>query len=279
MTIDNDTNLGLYLADISKIPLLTEREEYELARRAKGGDTLAIEALTRANLRFVVKIAKIYSRRLKGQASLLDLIQEGNLGLMEAVKNFDFSRGFRFTTYAAYWIKQYIQRAYRSKYSMIRLPIRRQEALDKVKKRAQQFYMEMGQEPKIEDLLDDIDLTPKQIEMLSTIREPALPLESRLSDESKTISEVLIDPESMDPQDEAAARQLQERIEKVFGFLSPTEREIIKMRFGFEGGQRLSLRKIGKIVGLSQERVRCIERRALEKLRRPSIRAYLEGFF
>jgi RNA polymerase primary sigma factor len=271
--------LGLYLSDISKIPLLDEKEEYELAKRAKSGDAIAIDALIQANLRFVVKIAKIYNRRLKGPASLLDLIQEGNIGLMEAVKNFDFSKGFRFTTYAAYWIRQYIQRAYRSKYSMIRLPVRRQEVLDKVKKRSQQFYMQMGREPSLEDIAKDLDLSQQQIEMLSTIREPALPLESRLSESSKTISEILEDPKALNPQDQVAGKQLQSRIEKVLGFLSPTEREIIKMRFGFQDGQKLSLRKIGKIIGLSQERVRCIERRALEKLRRPSIRAYLEGFF
>lgn len=293
-----------YLKQINSIPLLTPNEEKELAKKIRAGDKKAREKFILANLRFVVKIAKQY---VKSGLSFLDLIQEGNIGLIEAVDRFDPSYGYRFTTFAAFWIKQAIQRAIAKKSSLIKLPIRKHRTCAKLARIKDKFLSEYGKQPTDKELANISGSSIEEVGLLSPFLSLQLisldaPLSSDDSNSRTKLSDVFVDTGTHLPFQYAAYSELEEKIEYILNFLNEKEQLVLRLRFGLNknnnnggddnnnskkykdnsngngNGTPLSLRQISKKLGLSPEGVRRIEKNALAKLRRPAIRAYLEGF-
>ncbi len=275
-----DTNtLSTYLVEINRTPLLSAEEEVNLSMEMRAGGPKGEEArkhFIEANLRFVVKLAKAFVNQ---GLSLSDLIQEGNIGLIEAVERFDPTMGFRFTTFGAYWIRQAMQRAIAKKARQIRLPVRKHRALAQMEYLRAQYYITHGAYPDLNELSKMMNLSVKTIKSLEESRETPVSLESPVGDDKNMeLANILEDHESHSPRDVALDDQMKEKIEKVLSFLTERERKILLLRYGFSDGDDISLRCISKKVGLSQEGVRRIEKEALNKLRRPAVRVYLEGF-
>ncbi len=278
MIREHSQSLGTYLTQINYTPLLSATEEIELCKKIQRGGKGSQEARQRfieANLRFVVKLSKMY--RNQG-LSMLDLIQEGNIGLIEAVDRFDPEMGFRFSTFSAYWIRQAMQRAIAKKARTIRLPVRKHRSVAKMEYLKGKFYLEFGRFPHERELAKLLKLPVSSIKQLIESREIPLSIESPINDDHTELSNFIEDKISPSPRKEALSDQLQTKLQKVMSFLSERERKILMWRFGFMGGKDLSLRHISRYVGLSQEGVRRIEKEAINKLRRPTIRAQLEGF-
>ena len=276
---DSNATLGMYLSQINRTPLLSADEEKSLCRTYKKGGPDADAARTQfveANLRFVVKLSKHFMNQ---GLSLSDLIQEGNIGLIEAFERFNPDLGFRFSTFSAYWIRQAMQRAIAKKARQIRLPVRKHRGLAQMEYERSKFSMEFGRFPTIQELSKLLKLSQKTIKQLIDSREVPVSLDAPVSGDSSTdLSNFLEDKDMLGPRMEAITDQLREKMEKVLGFLSERERKIILWRYGFFTGDDVSLRSISKKVGLSQEGVRRIEKEALNKLRRPALKSYLEGF-
>ena len=265
VTNREDKSLDKYLQDISKIPLITAEEEVELAQLIKKGNQQALDKLTKANLRFVVSVAKQYQNQ---GLKLPDLINEGNAGLVKAAKRFDETRGFKFISYAVWWIRQAITRAIAEKGRTIRLPIHITEKLNKIKKAQRQLSQKLGRAATVSELAQELSLTPKQVrEYLEKARVP-LSLDLRLGDNYDTeLGEMLEDPNAS-PEDFVMQSSLSNELESLIADLTPQQRQVITLRFGLNDGKAMTLVKIGEQLNISRERVRQIEREALNKLRK-----------
>jgi RNA polymerase primary sigma factor len=275
----SEDSVQLYLRDIGRVRLLSAKEEIELARRVCLGDQLAKKRLVQANLRLVVSVAKKYQNR---GLPFLDLIQEGNMGLIRASEKFDPERGYKFSTYATWWIRQGITRALADKSRTIRVPVHMVETINNLRKVTRKLSQELGRRPTIEDLARAMNCSITKVkEVLAANRTP-MSLDSPLGEEEdNSLSDVVQDETSTPPEDTAASVLLALDIRGVLSMLTPREREIIILRFGLKDGTQRTLEQVGKLVGITRERTRQIELKALRALRASDraemLRDYLEG--
>ncbi len=262
--IANDS-IRLYLCEIGKVPLLTAKEEVDLARRIKKGDQTAKKQLAEANLRLVVSIAKKYIGR---GLSFLDLIQEGNIGLFRAVEKFDPDRGFKFSTYATWWIRQAITRAIADQARTIRIPVHMVETINKLTHAQRRLVQELGREPLVEELAAEMDMEEKKVRHILKISQDIVSLEAPVgTEEDSKLGDFIEDDEAQSPL-EATNRQLvKENIHEMLQYLSPRERKIIEMRFGLNDGVGHTLEEVGHEFGVTRERIRQIEAKVLQKMK------------
>ena len=274
-----EDSVQVYLRDIGRVRLLSAKEEIELARRIAEGDELAKKRLVQANLRLVVSVAKKYQNR---GLPFLDLIQEGNLGLIRAAEKFDAERGFKFSTYATWWIRQGITRALADKSRTIRVPVHMVETINNLRKTTRKLSQELGRRPTLEDLAHAMNCSIIKIkEVLNANRTP-MSLDTPLGeDEDNSLSDVVQDESTTPPEDVTISALLASDIRGVLTTLTPREREIIILRFGLKDGHQRTLEQVGKLVGITRERTRQIELKALRALRSSDVteklRDYLEG--
>lgn len=258
----------IYLKEIGKIPLLTASQERALARRAQQGDKKAKEKLTVANLRLVVSIAKRYIGR---GLSFLDLIQEGNIGLLKAVEKFDWKKGYKFSTYATWWIRQAITRAIADQARTIRVPVHMVETINKLNKIIREYLQDHGEYPSVEELAKLTDKPVEKIEEILQADKEMVSLESPVgSDEDSTVGDFLKDDNISSPEETAMRMLIREEIEKVLNTLGPREAAVLKMRYGLIDGKAKTLEEVGQYFNVTRERIRQIEVKALRKLRHPS---------
>ena len=271
-------SLRLYLREISRIPLLSASSEVRLAERAERGDKDARNHLIEANLRLVVSIAKKYV----GQGlSLEDLIGEGNIGLIRAVTKFDYKKGFRFSTYATWWIKQAITRAILEGTRVVRLPVYIMEEVMRVKRTTRQLYQELGREPTPENIGARLDMSPERVSELLVWAEKVFSLDAPLSEEEEnTLGDIIEDTRERGPSELTDQRLLRDEIRKVLNQLTLRERQVIELRFGLVDDHDHTLEEVGRKLRVTRERVRQIEERAIRKLRHPTasriLREYLD---
>ena len=258
----------MYLTEIGKVSLLTREEEIALAKRVEQGDEAAIEKLIRSNLRLVVSIAKKYLGR---GLSMLDLIQEGNMGLMKAVKKYDWRRGFKFSTYATWWIRQAITRAIADQARTIRVPVHMIETINKFHRISRQMAQELGREPEPEEVAKRMGLDPeKGREILKIAQEPTSLQKKVGEDDDSELADFIQDEMVMAPDEAASAELLKEQMKEVLETLTPRERKVVELRFGLEDGRGRTLEEVGRDFGVTRERIRQIEAKALRKLKHPT---------
>ncbi len=269
-------SLRLYLREISRIPLLNASNESRLAERAENGEKEARDHLIEANLRLVVSIAKKYV----GQGlSLEDLIGEGNIGLIRAVTKFDYKKGFRFSTYATWWIKQAITRSILEGTRVVRLPVYIMEEVMRVKRTTRQLYQEMGREPTPDDIGERLSMTPERVSELMIWAEKVFSLDAPLSEEEEnTLGDIIEDVRERGPSEVTDQHLLREEIRKVLGQLTLRERQVIELRFGLVDDHDHTLEEVGKKLKVTRERVRQIEERAICKLRHPQASRILKDY-
>ncbi len=266
--------IKMYLREIGKIPLLSPVQERELARRAQMGDKVAREKLITANLRLVVSIAKRYIGR---GLSFLDLIQEGNIGLLKAVDKFDWKRGYKFSTYATWWIRQAITRAIADQARTIRIPVHMVETINKLTKIVNEFYKEHGRQPTLEELAELMDKPVEKIESILDAAKDIVSLEAPIGDDDGgTVGEAVADPGAISPKKEAMRMLIKEEVERILDTLAPREAMVLKMRYGLLDGKAKTLEEVGQYFNVTRERIRQIEVKALRKLRHPSRSKYLK---
>jgi RNA polymerase primary sigma factor len=260
-------NVQLYLKEIGKTPLLTSAEEKELARRVAKGDEQARQRLIKANLRLVVSIAKRYVGR--SPLSISDLIQEGNIGLFKAVEKFDPDKGFKFSTYATWWIRQAITRALADQSRTIRIPVHMVETISKFTQAKRKLAQELGREPLVEEIALEMDLPPEKVRHIQRISQEVVSLEAPISeDEDKsTLAEFISDDKSLTPLQLTSQELLRDQIKSIISELTERERKILEMRFGLEDGVTHTLEEVGRVFNVTRERIRQIEAKALEKIR------------
>ena len=273
-----DDPVKTYLKEIGRVPLLTAEQEADLARAAQAGDEQARRALSEANLRLVVSVAKRYVGR---GLPFLDLIQEGNLGLMKAAEKFEPERGFKFSTYATWWIRQSITRAIADQGRTIRIPVHLVENINRVKKTAGELLRKNGREPTVEEIAVQLDLEPDRVRELLQLAQDPISLETPVGEEEDAhLEDFIQDEEAGVPVDEAGRQLLRRELMNVLKSLTPREERVIALRFGLEDGQARTLEELGKEFNVTRERIRQIEAKALRKLRHPSrakrLRDYLE---
>ena len=263
-----DDPIKIYLKDIGNVPLLSFEEEVALAKRIETGDAQAKQLLSESNLRLVVSIAKRYMGR---GMSLLDLIQEGNMGLIRAVDKYDYRRGYKFSTYATWWIRQAITRAIADQARTIRIPVHMFETIQKLRKVSKQLQQELNREATYDELAERMNMSVDKIqEILQLSREP-VSLETPIGDEEDNqLSDFIKDESGTIPQDAAAYRLLQEHINEVLSTLSEREATVLKLRYGIDNGREMTLEEIGREFNVTRERIRQIEAKALRKLRSKS---------
>lgn len=260
----------MYLREIGKVSLLTATEEVELAKRMEKGDTEAKKRLIDANLRLVVSIAKKYIGR---GMLFLDLIQEGNLGLIRAVEKFDYRRGFKFSTYATWWIRQAITRAIADQARTIRVPVHMVETINKMVRMSRLLVQELGREPSDEEIAKKMGIEPSRVEEIRRISQLPVSLETPIGEEEDSqLGDFIEDHDLPSPDEAAAGHLLHEQIEDMLSTLSEREREVLHFRFGLEDGHSYTLEEVGKKFNVTRERIRQIEAKALRKLRQPSKR-------
>lgn len=264
LEISNDS-VRMYLSEIGRVPLIDAKKEVELARRIRKGDASAKQQLAEANLRLVVSIAKKYIGR---GLSFLDLIQEGNIGLFRAVEKFDPERGFKFSTYATWWIRQAITRAIADQARTIRIPVHMVETINKLTHTQRRLVQELGREPTVEELAVEMEMDIKKVRHIQKISQDIISLESPVgSEEDSKLGDFIEDEEAVNPF-EATNRQLRkENVHSMLEFLTPRERKIIEMRFGLQDGIGHTLEEVGKEFGVTRERIRQIEAKVLQKMR------------
>ncbi len=258
----------LYLKDIGKVPLLTAEEELELAIAMENGDAEAKKKLAEANLRLVVSIAKRYVGR---GMSLLDLIQEGNLGLMKAVEKFDYKKGFKFSTYATWWIRQAITRAIADQARTIRIPVHMVETINKLIRISRQLLQELGREPTPAEIANEMGFTEEKVREIQKISQDPVSLETPIGEEEDShLGDFIPDDDAPAPAEAASYTLLQEQLNEVLGTLTEREEEVLRLRFGLDDGRTRTLEEVGKRFNVTRERIRQIEAKALRKLRHPS---------
>ncbi|MBP3375762.1 MAG: RNA polymerase sigma factor RpoD [Clostridia bacterium] len=271
-----DDPVRQYLKEIGRIPLLTGDSEKELAERMMNGDEDAKSMLVESNLRLVVSIAKKYLGR---GMYFLDLIQEGNLGLMKAVEKFDYTKGYKFSTYATWWIRQAITRAIADQARTIRIPVHMVETIHKVTKYSRQMLQELGREPTAEEIGEKIGLSADRVREILKISQDPVSLETPIGEEEDShLGDFIPDEDTPAPAEAAASTMLRETIEKELHTLTPREAHVIKLRFGLYDGRSRTLEEVGKEFDITRERIRQIEAKALRKLRHPSRARHLRGF-
>ncbi len=262
--IANDS-IRMYLCEIGKVPLLTAKEEIELAQAIRRGDQKAKQKLAEANLRLVVSIAKKYIGR---GLSFLDLIQEGNIGLFRAVEKFDPDRGFKFSTYATWWIRQAITRAIADQARTIRIPVHMVETINKLTHTQRRLVQELGREPLVEELAAEMDMEEKKVRHILKISQDIVSLEAPVgTEEDSKLGDFIEDDDALSPSDFTNKTLLRENIRQMLKYLSPRERKIIEMRFGLQDGVGHTLEEVGKEFNVTRERIRQIEAKVLQKLR------------
>ncbi len=269
----------MYLKEIGRTPLLTSKEEKELARRIEAGDEIARQKLIQANLRLVVSIAKRYVNR-SPHLSILDLIQEGNIGLSRAVDKFDYRRGFKFSTYATWWIRQAVTRALADYSRTIRIPVHMVETITKYTQTKRRLMQELGREPLPEEIATEMNLDVEKVHYIQKISQEVISLETPIGDddEDSTLSDFIKDETSMSPDQLANAALLRDQIREVLTDLTERERKILSMRFGLEDNIPHTLEEVGKVFGVTRERIRQIEAKALDKIRNHKDIKKLEGY-
>ena len=266
----------MYLRDIGKVSLLDAAEEVALAKRVEAGDETAKDEIINANLRLVVSIAKKYIGR---GMQFLDLIQEGNLGLIRAVEKFDYRRGFKFSTYATWWIRQAITRAIADQARTIRIPVHMVETINKMVRISRQLVQKLGREPSDEEIAAEMKIEPERVEEIKRISQMPVSLETPIGEEEDSqLGDFIEDRSLPSPEDVAADNLLQEQIEEMLNALSDREREVLRYRFGLEDGRSYTLEEVGRRFGVTRERIRQIEAKALRKLRHPSRSKKLRDF-
>ena len=271
-----DDPVRQYLKEIGRIPLLVGDEEKVLAEKMVEGDEDAKNKLVESNLRLVVSIAKKYLGR---GMYFLDLIQEGNLGLMKAVEKFDYTKGYRFSTYATWWIRQAITRAIADQARTIRIPVHMVETIHKVTKYSRQMLQELGREPTAEEIGEKIGLSADRVREILKISQDPVSLETPIGEEEDShLGDFIPDDDTPAPAEAAAATMLRETIERELHTLTPREEHVIKLRFGLYDGRNRTLEEVGQEFNITRERIRQIEAKALRKLRHPSRARHLRGF-
>ena len=263
-----DDPVKIYLKEIGRVPLLSPDEETELAKRMAEGDSYAKKRLSEANLRLVVSIAKKYVGR---GMQFLDLIQEGNLGLLKAVEKFDYTKGFKFSTYATWWIRQAITRAIADQARTIRIPVHMVETITKVKKVSSQLLHETGHDPSAEEIADKLEMPAERVREIMRIAQDPVSLETPIGEEEDShLGDFIPDDDAPAPADAASLMLLKEQLNEVLSTLTDREAKVLRLRFGLEDGRSRTLEEVGKEFDVTRERIRQIEAKALRKLRHPS---------
>lgn len=266
----------MYLKEIGRVELLSADEEVELAKRILAGDDSAKDELASANLRLVVSIAKRYVGR---GMSFLDLIQEGNMGLMKAVTKFDHSKGFKFSTYATWWIRQAITRAIADQARTIRIPVHMVETINKLVRVQRSLLQDLGREPTPEEIGAEMDLPTEKVRNIINISQDPVSLETPIGEENDShLGDFIEDGEALDPEDNASYQMLRGELEDVLETLTDREENVLRLRFGLDDGRNRTLEDVGKVFGVTRERIRQIEAKALRKLRHPSRSKQLKDF-
>lgn len=265
----SDDSVRLYLREIGKIPLLNAEEEMELAQRVIQGDKKAKDKMAEANMRLVVSIAKRYSGR---GLDFLDLIQEGNTGLLRAVEKFDPDKGFKFSTYATWWIRQAITRAIADQARTIRIPVHMVETINKLLRTQRRMTQELNREPTIEELSKELDMEPEKIEYVMKIKQDISSLDAGVGrdgdEEDSVLGDFIEDEDTVSPEESATNQLLKEQVNDVLSSLSDREQKIVRMRFGLDNGKSHTLEEVGQEFAVTRERIRQIEAKALAKLRK-----------
>ena len=266
----------MYLKEIGRVDLLSAAEEVTLAKRIEAGDDLAKQELAEANLRLVVSIAKRYVGR---GMSFLDLIQEGNMGLMKAVEKFDYEKGFKFSTYATWWIRQAITRAIADQARTIRIPVHMVETINKLVRIQRQLLQDLGREPTPEEIGAEMDLPTEKVRDILKISQEPVSLETPIGEEDDShLGDFIEDDGATSPADNAAYELLKNELEDVLDTLTDREENVLRLRFGLDDGRQRTLEDVGKVFGVTRERIRQIEAKALRKLRHPSRSKQLKDF-
>lgn len=265
----SDDSVRLYLREIGKIPLLNAEEELALAQKVVAGDKKAKDQMAEANMRLVVSIAKRYSGR---GLDFLDLIQEGNTGLLRAVEKFDPDKGFKFSTYATWWIRQAITRAIADQARTIRIPVHMVETINKLLRTQRRMTQDLNREPSIEELAKELEMEPEKVEYVMKIKQDIHSLDAGVGrdgdDEDSVLGDFIEDEDAASPEDSAASQLLKEQVQDILGVLTEREQKIVKMRFGLEDGKSHTLEEVGQEFAVTRERIRQIEAKALTKLRK-----------
>lgn len=265
----SDDSVRLYLREIGKIPLLNAEEELELAQKVVAGDKRAKDKMAEANMRLVVSIAKRYSGR---GLDFLDLIQEGNTGLLRAVEKFDPDKGFKFSTYATWWIRQAITRAIADQARTIRIPVHMVETINKLLRTQRRMTQELNREPSIEELAKELEMEPEKVEYVMKIKQDITSLDAGVGrdgeEEDSVLADFIEDEESDSPETAATKQLLKEQIEIILSTLPEREQKIVRMRFGLNGGKSHTLEEVGQEFGVTRERIRQIEAKTIGKIRK-----------
>jgi len=271
-----DDPVRMYLKEIGRVPLLTAEEEVELAKRIEAGDEMARRELAEANLRLVVSIAKRYVGR---GMLFLDLIQEGNLGLIKAVEKFDYRKGYKFSTYATWWIRQAITRAIADQARTIRIPVHMVETINKLIRVSRQLVQELGRDPTPEEIAQEMDLSEDRVREILKIAQEPVSLETPIGEEEDShLGDFIEDQEAPAPAEAASFVMLREQLEDVLDTLTDREEQVLRLRFGLDDGRSRTLEEVGQVFGVTRERIRQIEAKALRKLRHPSRSKKLKDF-
>ncbi len=271
-----DDPVRMYLKEIGKVPLLTPEEEVDLATRMADGDEAAKQRMTEANLRLVVSIAKRYVGR---GMLFLDLIQEGNLGLIKAVEKFDYTKGYKFSTYATWWIRQAITRAIADQARTIRIPVHMVETINKTIRVSRQLLQELGHDPSAEEIAAEMDMPVDKVRDILKIAQEPVSLETPIGEEEDShLGDFIPDEDASEPAEAASFSLLREQLEEVLDTLAPREKKVLELRFGIVDGRSRTLEEVGKEFNVTRERIRQIEAKALRKLRHPSRSKKLKDF-
>ncbi|SFA89022.1 MULTISPECIES: RNA polymerase sigma factor RpoD [Selenomonas] len=274
--ISIDDPVRMYLKEIGRVPLLTADEEVALAKRMQDGDEIAQKRLAEANLRLVVSIAKRYVGR---GMLFLDLIQEGNLGLIKAVEKFDYTKGYKFSTYATWWIRQAITRAIADQARTIRIPVHMVETINKLIRVSRQLLQQLGREPSPEEIAKEMDISVERVREIMKIAQEPVSLETPIGEEEDShLGDFIEDQDAPAPADAASFMLLKEQLEEVLDTLTPREEKVLRLRFGLDDGRARTLEEVGQNFGVTRERIRQIEAKALRKLRHPSRSRKLKDF-
>ncbi len=273
-----DDPVRMYLREIGRVNLLTAQEEVQLAKKMEAGSMAARERLIKANLRLVVSVAKKYIGR---GMSLLDLIQEGNIGLIRAVEKFDYRRGYKFSTYATWWIRQAITRSIADQARTIRIPVHMVETINKLVRVSRRLLQEKGREPTSEEIAEEMGIVPEKVREIIKVSQQPVSLETPIGEEADShLGDFIEDPTALAPADAASHQMLKEAVGAVLNTLTDREKKVLKLRFGLDDGRTRTLEEVGKEFEVTRERIRQIEAKALRKLRHPrraqSLKDYLD---
>jgi len=274
--IESTDPVRQYLREIGKVPLLSAEEEVELAKRYEKSERVAKNKLTESNLRLVVSIAKKYIGR---GLSLLDLIQEGNQGLIRAVEKYDWRKGYKFSTYATWWIRQAITRAIADQARTIRIPVHMVETINKLYRISRKLMQQLGREPTPEEIAEEAEIEPDKVREIFKIAQEVASLEAPVGEDKESfLGDFIPDESQLSPVDAASKQLLKDHLDEVLATLSDREARVLKFRFGLEGNKQMTLEEVGKVFGVTRERIRQIEAKALRKLKHPSRRKKLQDY-